>query len=164
MDNAKIEIKIGIVEFTGEGEQEWLGKQLDKVLEKIPDLLRIELANPNKSNHVPISETTASTNNATVQTTQSNAIPTNLPTFLRDKNASSSQVNKFLVTAVFLQLNGKTRISTTDVAQTLKNSNQSKLANASDTLNQNVGKGYCEKDGSQFFVTQEGLNFVEQLK
>ena len=31
-----------------------------------------------------------------------------------------------------------------------------KLSNPSDSLNSNVGKGYCEKDGKHFFVTPEG--------
>lgn len=161
MDKAKIEIKVGIVEFTGEGEQEWLGKQLDKVLQKVPELLKIELANPNAENHTQ--------QNTRIEQLGDNPsvdlkAPTNIVTFLKEKNSTSNQVNKFLVTAVFLQKNGKTRVTTTEVSSTLKAANQSKLSNASDALNQNVRKGYCEKDGNQFFVTQEGLDYVDQLK
>lgn len=161
MDKAKIEIKVGIVEFTGEGEQDWLGKQLDKVLEKVPELLKIELASPTIG---PQSSTTETTSTPVNTAPESGAAPSNIVTFLREKNATSSQVNKFLVTAVYLQLNGKSRITSSEVAQTLKSANQSKLSNASDALNQNVGKGYCEKEGSQFFVTQEGLDYVTQMK
>lgn len=163
MEKAKIEIKVGMVEFTGEGEQDWLGKQLDKVLDKVPDLLKIELNNPSKPTQ---SESTveAITPPSVNSESSSNSAPNNIVTFLRDKNSTSNQVNKFLVTAVYLQLNGKTRISTSEVASTLKSANQSKLSNASDALNKNVRKGYCEKEGTQFFVTQEGLDFVEKLK
>jgi len=32
MSEAKIEIKVGQIEFSGQGEQEWVAKQLDKIL------------------------------------------------------------------------------------------------------------------------------------
>lgn len=40
MSESKIQIKAGAIEFSGEGNQELLAKQLDKVLEKIPELLK----------------------------------------------------------------------------------------------------------------------------
>jgi hypothetical protein len=46
MSDSKIQVKVGIVEFSGEGEQEWLAAQLDKILEKVPELLKIEMAMP----------------------------------------------------------------------------------------------------------------------
>jgi hypothetical protein len=39
MANAKIEIKVGAVSFSGEGR--WLSEQLDKVIEKLPELASI---------------------------------------------------------------------------------------------------------------------------
>ena len=45
MSESKIQVKVGIVEFSGEGEQDWLAKQLDKILEKVPELLKIEVSN-----------------------------------------------------------------------------------------------------------------------
>jgi hypothetical protein len=51
MSDSKIQVKVGIVEFSGEGNQEWLSKQLDKILEKVPELLKIEVGSPaNKNN------------------------------------------------------------------------------------------------------------------
>lgn len=47
---------------------------------------------------------------------------------------------------------------TSDVTKALKDSNQTRLGNPSDSLNQNVTKGYCEKDGKEFYVTEEGKN------
>lgn len=47
MSESKIQIKIGIVEFSGEGNQDWLGAQFDKILAKMPELVKIEMAAPN---------------------------------------------------------------------------------------------------------------------
>jgi hypothetical protein len=38
MADARLEIKAGHISFTGEGTEEWLAKQLDKVLGKLPQL------------------------------------------------------------------------------------------------------------------------------
>ncbi|MFN8251578.1 MAG: hypothetical protein U0V75_06815 [Ferruginibacter sp.] len=43
MSDSKIQVKVGIVEFSGEGNQDWLAKQLDKILDKVPELLKIEV-------------------------------------------------------------------------------------------------------------------------
>jgi len=75
---------------------------------------------------------------------------------LREKNASTNQVRKFLATAVWLHARGKKRLSTADVTRALKDSNQTRLGNPADCLNKNVAKGHCEKDGKDFFVTSEG--------
>lgn len=49
MSDSKIQIKIGIVEFSGEGNQDWLAAQFDKILAKMPELVKIEMAAPNGS-------------------------------------------------------------------------------------------------------------------
>ena len=41
MANGKIELKLGSFSFTGEGEEAWLSKQLDKVLEKLNQLHKV---------------------------------------------------------------------------------------------------------------------------
>lgn len=79
-----------------------------------------------------------------------------LAVFLKEKNATRNQVKKCLATAIWLEAKGKQRMTTSDVTKALKDSNQARLGNASDCLNQNVSKGYCEKDGKEFFVTDEG--------
>lgn len=38
MVDAKIQFKLGAIEFTGEGEKDWIAQQLDKILEKAPIL------------------------------------------------------------------------------------------------------------------------------
>ena len=79
-----------------------------------------------------------------------------MATFLKEKGATTKQVLKFLATAVWIESKGKQRLSTGDITKALKDSNQSKLGNPAECLNQNVKKGFCEKDGSEFFVTTEG--------
>lgn len=162
MTESKIQIKVGIVEFSGEGSQDWLAEQLDKILIKVPDLLRIELSNNGNVNDPK--EVQANTDSLGKGNTETNngLTSTNLVSFLKEKNAVTNQVKKFLATAAFLQLKGKNRIVTSDVTEALKNSNQSKLSNASDCLLQNIRKGFCEKDsGREFFVTSNGLSELD---
>lgn len=153
MSDSKIQIKVGIVEFSGEGNQDWLATQLDKILAKVPELLKIELTSQNNNYE--------GSNTSTVKVVNSNPTnkPANLSMFLKDKGATTNQVKKFLATAAFLQLNGKNRLTTTDISKALKDSNQTKIGNPSEYLNQNVKKGHCEKDGSkEFFVTSHGFS------
>ncbi len=152
MSESKIQIKVGIVEFSGEGNQDWLASQLDKILEKVPELLKIELTNPSFSE-------AGNSNNTNGGNNAGNAAnkPSNLPSFLKDKAATTNQVRKFLATAAFIQLNGKDRMITSDVSGLLSKNNQSKLNNPSDTLAQNISKGHCSKEGNTFYVTPEGF-------
>ncbi|MGN6294249.1 MAG: hypothetical protein ACTHMV_15995 [Chitinophagaceae bacterium] len=80
-----------------------------------------------------------------------------MATYLKEKNATTNQVKKFLASAAFLQLNGKNRLTTSDISGALKDAKQNKLNNPSDCLNKNIKKGHCEKDGKEFFVTSKGF-------
>jgi hypothetical protein len=51
-------------------------------------------------------------------------------------------------------------LTTSAVAKALKENHQKRLANASDCLNQNTKKGFCEKSGKGFFITPEGLTHL----
>jgi hypothetical protein len=153
MNETKIQIKIGSIEFSGEGNQDWLTTQFDKVLDRIPELAKIGLPISSSS---PIPSKTSLGVEDGIKSDSDN-IPRNLVKFLKEKDALSKQVRKFLATAAFLQLNGKNRVSTEDVTETLRRANQARLGNASDCLNKNVQKGLCEKDGTAFFVTIDGL-------
>jgi hypothetical protein len=153
MTEAKIEFKLGAIEFSGEGEKAWISEQLDKILLQAPALLALAPVAPSPS--LPIAS--AGGSHTPMQEDASIANQT-LVTFLKEKNASKSQVRKFLATAIWLEAKGKKRLGTADITQALKDSNQSRLSNPADCLNQNVAKGFCEKDGNQFFVTTEGKN------
>lgn len=150
MSDTKIQIKIGIVEFSGEGDQEWLSSQLDKILVKIPELLKIEVATSGSHHGNQIEKPDGLKEIPKIK---------NLALFLKEKNATTVQTKKFLATAAFLQLKGSNRTTTAEISKALKDSNQTKLNNASDCLNQNVTKGFCEKDGEKgFFVTDTGMS------
>jgi hypothetical protein len=141
---AKIEIKVGEVSFIGEGTENWLSTQLDKMLKHLPDLL--DAAPPMKINPATPGGTPA----APAQQTGT------LASFLTARDAKTNQRRKFLATALWLQNGGKNRVDTGDVTKALRDNSQSKLNNASDCLNGNVQQGFCEKDGKQFYVTEEG--------
>ena len=146
MSEAKIEIKIGQMQFSGSGEQDQLAKQLDKIIAQAEKL--IKLAPPedqldDDGNHKPTGK-------------DSTIAKKTLPVFLGEKNATRNQVKKFLATAVWLESKGEQKMTTRNISKALSDSHQSRLTNPSDCLNQNVSKGYCEKDGKEFFVTDDG--------
>lgn len=153
MENAKVKIKVGKIEFSGEGSQKWLSEQLDKILDKADKLIKIsnqlkqEAPNNHQSNH---SDSSNSGNGL------SEIAKKTLPAWLKSKSAETNQNNKFLATAMWLMAKGKSRFKTGDVTKALKDANQKRLGNASETLKQNVKKGFCEKDGSEYYVTEEG--------
>jgi hypothetical protein len=146
MADAKIEVKVGAFSFTGEGSEKWLSGELEKVLAKIPELVEVAPADSDGDDQ-----------DAAAGTPKKKGKLGTLPNFLRGKSATDSQVKKFLATAVWLHdTTGKDRLTTGDVKKALKNANQNKVNNPSDALNQNVGKGHAEKEGSSFFVTDPG--------
>jgi hypothetical protein len=149
MADAKIEIKVSAVSFSGEGEGKWLSEQLDKVIEKLPQLANVAPAEPAPENDDEVK-------NGTQTRAKKRKIGT-LASFLQEKKATDNQVRKFLATALWLHdRDGEKRITTSGVKKALKSNNQGKLSNASASLNQNVSKGFCEKDGKGFFVTDAG--------
>ncbi len=147
MPESKIELKIGAIEFSATGDDAWVAAQLDKLLSSAKSL--VDLSPPPAQekgihgNHQPMGQ-------------DPDIAQKPLASFLKDKNATTAQVTKFLATAVWLEAKGKSRLTTADVTSALKDANQSRLGNPADCLNQNVKKGFCEKDGKQFYVTQEG--------
>jgi hypothetical protein len=80
-----------------------------------------------------------------------------LATHLSEKQATSNQTLRFLATADWLRQKGQGPLTSTAVAQALKNNHQNRLANPADCLNKNAAKGFVEKDGKTFFITPEGL-------
>lgn len=146
MADAKIGITIGTITFHAEGEQKWVSDQLDKLLENAKTLATI--VPPSKKSdaagsHIPIEA-------------DPDIASKPLATYLKEKSATKSQVQKFLATAVWFESKGNARVSTSDVTKALKDSNQTRIGNPADCLNKNVKKGFCEKDGDKFFVTTEG--------
>lgn len=64
MSDSKIQIKVGTIEFSGEGNQDWLASQLDKILTKVPELLKLESSSsqfPSGKINNPLTEATKTT-------------------------------------------------------------------------------------------------------
>lgn len=144
MSQGKIELSVGPVSFSAEGEQTWLAEQLDKVLKSAPELARI---------HPPAtSRDAASTTSATDK-----GFKETLAAYIKAKGGEDNQVKRFLATADWLRLRGEQNLTTSAVTKALKENHQKRLANAADCLNQNVSKGYCEKVDGGFYITPDGL-------
>ena len=142
MAEAKIQFTLGPISFSGEGDEAWVGAQLDKVLEKAPSLagLAAELSSGSHDDSGSAQKGPKGT----------------LASFITSVAASGNQVKRFLATAVWLHGRGKKRLTTRDVATALQENNQKRLSNPADCLGKNVAKGYCEKVGNEFYVTDEG--------
>lgn len=147
MGSTKIDVKLGPVSFSGEGDQAWLAEQLEKVLTAAPKVLGV-----------------APTENPTPKQLSSNAqaaegeFTTSLSSYIKEKGGESNQVDRFLITADWLRRRGNTKLVTSAVSKALIDNHQKRLGNPADTLNQNVSKGYCEKTpGGGFYITPEGL-------
>jgi hypothetical protein len=148
----KVEIKIGNMSFTAEGDQEWLGEQLSKVIDAAamsPPLTQPTLASTQPTPGASSVEANAGG--------QPKIVTGSLASYLKSKGGETKQVQRFLATAAWLGGRGQEQIDTTDVAKALSSHHQKRLGNPADCLNQNVTKGFCEKkkDGG-FFITPEG--------
>lgn len=153
MADSKIEIKVGSISFSGEGSGDWLSKQLDKVLAKIPELVAVAPpetpANGNTGGGNPPAAGGAQPQHGRASGT--------LAAFLKAKNANDSQTRKFLATAVWLHdAEHKDRVRTKDITEALSIHKQGSLTNASSCLAENAKRGHCVREGRLFYVTDEG--------
>jgi hypothetical protein len=151
MADSKIEIKVGAFSFSGEGTGDWLGKQLDKVLAKMPELIGLSEAEDQEDKTDTNKPATATKSAAHGK----NA--TTLAAFIKEKKATSNQVRKFLATAAWLHdTTDQKRLATGDVTKALSDHNQGKLTNPSQSLNNNAKTGGIVKEGKKFYVSDEG--------
>ena len=151
MADSKIEIKVGSISFSGEGSGDWLSKQLDEVLAKIPELVAVapQLNGENDNDG-------GSTGNGGGGEHTGKAFGT-LAAYLKTTGSTANQVRKFLATAAWLHdSEKKKRLTTKEVSTALNSHSQGKLTNPANCLNQNVSKGLCVKDGRTFYVTPDG--------
>jgi hypothetical protein len=146
MANAKVEIKFGGFSFSGEGEQEWLSSELQKVIGEIEKIAKVA-ASIHQDSGIELKPSSENSSGIGRKT---------LPAFLNEKSAANKQNTKFLATAIWLGSKGKVSLTTADITKALKDTQQGRLGNPAECLNQNVKKGFCEKDGSGFYVTAEG--------
>ena len=143
MADSKVSIRIGQIEFTGEGEAAWVESQLDKLIAKAPELLRLAPTDKGKGGHdamVPDPEIASKA----------------LGAYLRERDATVNTNKKFLATSVWLESKGKKRLKPADVVKALRENSQTRLGNPSQCLANNIGQGHCERDGDEYFVTEDG--------
>jgi len=145
--DSKIDVSVGDVSFSGEGDPTWLAEQLDKVLKTAPQIT--------KARRVP--DDVAPKKG---EEHRSADFTTSLATYIKEKQGESNQVQRFLATADWLRLGGASKLTTVGVSKALKDKHQKKLTNPSDCLNSNVSKGFCEKADGGFYITPEGLKHL----
>jgi hypothetical protein len=148
MADAKIDIKVGEVSFSGEGDGKWVSEQFDKMLKHLPDLVAVAPAQ---------TEADASRKGPSAGKARGT-----LSSFLTSTNSKINQTRRFLATALWLQNGGKGHLSTTEVSTALSDNHQNRLTNPSQCLADNVKQGFCEKDGKkEFYVTDDGKVEIE---
>lgn len=146
---AKLDFQFGKLSFSGQGTEAWLTKQLEYILSKIPDLSDLP-----QMQEVPESDKSAETPQP-----QKNNVGS-LASHIKSHGGDTNQNQRFLATADWLRLKGEKALKTSMISKSLKDNQQKKLGNPADNLNQNVGKGYCEKTADGFFITPEGLEHL----
>ena len=140
--HGKISLSIGGISFSGEGDQEWLEVLLNKVLDAAKD--------------DALSAPVAAEFNVGDAKDYAPTATDALASYIKSTSSDTTQVRRFLATALWLQDRGAIELTTTMVAKALRDNRQKKLGNPSDCLGQNVSKGYCEKTSNGFFVTDDG--------
>jgi len=145
MAEARLEVEIGSLKFVGEGSEKWVEQQWEKVLHHASNLTAAS-AKEHKTSALP---------NPSSSSTQVKQLGS-LAIFLKEKATGTSQVKRFLATAVWLSRSGMKSIKTSDVSKALIDAHQKKLGNPADVLNKNVSKGFCVKHDDGFYVTPEG--------
>jgi hypothetical protein len=148
MADARLEVSIGKTSFVGEGTEEWLSGEFEKLLSYLSSSRSIEDEEAGSSD---LEEA------PTQQVAGNPEITAALGKYLQDKNATTNQVRKFLATALWLHDRGGVKeIATADVTKALRDNHQSRIQNAAKELGRNIAKGYCERTANGFFVTPEG--------
>lgn len=140
---ARIELKVGTVELAIDGEEKWVAQQFEATSAKIAEFAKVA-----PKSKVLEKEEDVGDGLGPVST---------LATHLKERGADKSSNRKFLATADWLRRKGEKSLTTGKVTTSLKDNQQKRLGNASQCLNSNVSQGFCEKDGTGFYVTQEGL-------
>ena len=148
MSEAKFKIKIGQVQFSGSGNEQWLSAQMEKMLSRAKDLASL-------ASTIPAMATPSNGN--TMGGTHPKIAGKTLVKFLEISNAKKNQVRKFLATAAWCHVNKQKKIlAVADVTAALRDT-QGRLSNPSLCLIQNCKKGLCEKHGkNQFSVSDDG--------
>jgi hypothetical protein len=149
MGQGKIALTVGSLSFSAEGDEEWLSKQLLKFVEAVPTLRKAagERAEQGDGGGDDTGAGDAAATGAAGT----------LLSRIKAYKAETNHTKRFLATAYWLKSRGENDLSTAKVTKALSDAHQRKLSNPAQCLNSNVSKGYCEKQGSGFYITAEGL-------
>lgn len=145
---AYFRIKSGDVVVTYDGPEEFLEQVVPKLVSEVGDKVRQMVSDPTPEPVAP----------AKPERKKKDSLLK-----LIERQPKDTQVRRFLVAAAWLQVNEKDKLTTSKVNEVLIKSKLPKLTNASDSLNQNINKGFCERPkpkGSEIFVTPKGLKEV----
>ena len=175
MAESKIDFSFENLHFSCEGEKDWVEKQLNQVLNRIPALGKLKAGTLGKTK-------TSDSENAAIEAQSVSNEPKTpskrgrkakapvveeevnndpLFQFLVDKNADKNQVRKFLAVAVYLYAHDGIQVfSTSIVSKAIKAAKIEKLLNASDCLNKNEKKGFSIKDDKEFTLTEAGIQSI----
>jgi len=153
MSDSKIQVKVGIVEFSGEGNQEWLAAQLDKILEKVPELLKIEVTSTTPGLN--------SVQNGAVNSTQSNLSVLNIVGKLNSKSGG----DLVIAASAYLHFTeNKTSFTRDDISLNMKKAigiyKDSFSANLTTTLASLEKNGSLLKSGNTYTL---GVSKVGEL-
>lgn len=149
--DTKINISVGDVSFSGEGDQGWLAEQLDKVLKAAPEI---------KSRRTPDDIKDKRRDEAGAHGDGEGSFTTTLASYIKEKGGESNQVQRFIATADWLRRRGESKLTTALVTKALKDNHQKRLDNSAKCFARNVSKGYCEKSDGGFYITPEGLKHL----
>lgn len=158
MSNSKIQVKVGIVEFSGEGNQEWLAAQLDKILEKVPELLKIEVGTSNigsDSGQKPNTQQSANKSNLSVLN-------------IAGKLSSKSGGDLVIAAAAYLHfVEGKATFTRDDISLNMKKATgiykNSFLANLTTILAGMEKNGSLLKNGNTYSLNANKVNELDAL-
>ncbi len=173
MSQSKIEFRLGAIHFIGEGDREWVTKQLDKIISRAPSLLRVASGTEEEmtdsspvvaqakrgrkpSAHVAKSKKIIAT--PAVSAAKSSVSAKDLSSFIKSRNAGSNQRMKFLATAGWLASKGKKSFVTRDISKAIKAARLPELINPSQYLGQNLKQGYFKKSGKEFVLSSKGIS------
>jgi len=180
MAESKIDFTFENLHFACEGDKDWVGAQLNQVLNRIPGLNSPEsfaksekvkpssiqvISEDNLIAETPVTEVKEKGKRGRKPKVVAEPLveePSGDPLFefLKEKNADKNQVKKFLATAVYMHSQGGEKFSTPMISKALKASHIEKLINASDCLNKNEKKEFCIKDEKEFILTDAGIRSI----
>ena len=115
MADAKIQLNIGDIQFSGEGDSKWLDVQVEKILKLAGGEQK---ASPRQTSK-----------GAGGSSAKMGSVNQTLPAFLREKNATTNQTRKFLATGIWIHdVKQKPRLKPGDVAKRWRTRTKAELA------------------------------------